>query len=148
MKQLKQLIQKEKPAQIIAIGDVVAENMTKNYIPIQVIIVDSKVLRKTIHPIETEAQKALHVTNPPGTLTPKAWTLVQQALRQDQTTKILVDGEEDLFTLVAVSQAPENSLVVYGQPHAGLVAVKVTAETKRKVQLIIDAMQPIVEKPK
>jgi len=73
---------------------------------------------------------------------------VQQALEQSQTTKVLVDGEEDLLTLVAVIQAPANSLVIYGQPHEGVVAIKVTAQTKKKMQKIIDTMQPAVEKPK
>jgi uncharacterized protein (UPF0218 family) len=47
-----------------------------------------------------------------------------------------------------VIQAPANSLVIYGQPHEGIVAIKVTAQTKKKMQKIIDAMQPAVEKSK
>ena len=61
---------------------------------------------------------------------------------------MLVDGEEDLFTLIAVLQAPENTLVIYGQPFTGVVVVPVNAQTKKKAQLIVDAMQPTVEKPK
>jgi len=148
MTKLKQLIKDEKPPKIIAVGDVVSKNMKEHRIPIHIIIVDNKVLRKTIKPIKVRAETTLHVKNPAGTLTREAWTTIQEALKQDTTTQVLVDGEEDLFTLVAVSQAPENTLVVYGQPNQGVVAVKVNEETKRKVQLIIDAMQPAVEKSK
>jgi len=148
MTKLKQLIKDEKPPKIIAVGDVVSKNMSVHHIPIQTAIVDNKVLRKTIKPIKVRAETTLHVKNPAGTLTREAWTTIKKALKQDKPTRVLVDGEEDLFTLVAVSQAPENTLVVYGQPNQGVVAVKVNEETRRKVQLIIDAMQPAVEKSK
>ena len=148
MEKIKQLIQKQKPNQIISVGDVVTQNLTKNHVPIHVMIIDNKALRRGIQPIKAEAQKILHVKNPPGTITPEAWTTVQQALEQSQITKVFVDGEEDLLTLVAVIQAPANSLVIYGQPYEGVVAIKVTAQTKKKMQKIIDTMQPAVEKPK
>jgi uncharacterized protein (UPF0218 family) len=53
---------------------------------------------------------------------------------------VLVEGEEDLLTLVAVLKAPENSLVVYGQPHEGIVAVRVDKTTKEKVRQIVETM--------
>jgi len=111
-------------------------------------IVDNRVLRERIKPIRAKAEATLQVKNPSGTLTREAWTTLQEALKQDRPTRVLVDGEEDLFTLVAVSQAPENTLVVYGQPNQGVVAVKVTEDMRRKVQQTIDAMQPAVEKSK
>jgi len=148
MTKLKQLIKEEKPPKIISVGDVVSKNMTIHHIPTHTIIVDNKVLRKTIKPIKVKAETTLHIKNPPGTITKEAWATVQQALKHDQPTRVLVDGEEDLLTLVVVSQAPQNTMVVYGLPSKGVVAVKVNEETKRKVQLIIDAMQPLVEKSK
>jgi len=148
MTKLKQLIKQQKPPKIIAVGDIVSKNMTTRGIPTNMTIVDNKVLRKTIKPVKTQAETTLHVKNPAGKITPEAWTTTQKALAQDKPTQVLVEGEEDLFTLVAVAQAPENTLVVYGQPNQGLVAVRVNKETRRKVQLIIDAMQPSVEKSK
>jgi len=53
----------------------------------------------------------------------------------------LVEGEEDLLTIVAVLCAPENSLVVYGQPHEGIVVVKVTEKTRETMRHIVDAME-------
>jgi uncharacterized protein (UPF0218 family) len=53
----------------------------------------------------------------------------------------MVDGEEDLLALVAVLSAPEDALVVYGQPHVGIVVVKVTEETREKMRHIVDAME-------
>lgn len=148
MTELKQLIKEEKPSKIISVGDVVSKNMSAHHIPTHTIIVDNKVMRQTIKPIKVKAKRTLHIKNPAGTLTPETWTTIQEALKQDQPTRVLVNGEEDLLTLVAVHQAPENTLVVYGQPNQGVVAVKVTEEMKRKVQLIIDDMEPVVEKSK
>ena len=148
MEKIRLLIQKQKPTKTISVGDIVTQNLAENHIPIQVIIIDNKALRQVIQPIEVETQKTIHIKNPPGTITPEAWTLVQEAIQQNQITKVLVDGEEDLLTLVAVIQAPANSLVIYGQPYEGVVAIKVTAQTKKKMQKIIDAMQPAVEKSK
>ena len=56
--------------------------------------------------------------------------------------QVLVEGEEDLLTLVAVLEAPEGSLVVYGQPHDGVVAVKADKKTKERVQQVVEAMEP------
>jgi len=37
--------------------------------------------------------------------------------------------------------APENSFVVYGQPHEGIVVVEVTEKTREKMRRIVDAME-------
>jgi hypothetical protein len=38
-------------------------------------------------------------------------------------------------------EAPENSLVVYGQPREGLVVVKVDEKIKKRVKEIVDSME-------
>jgi len=141
MKNLKEIIEKEKPSKIISVGDAVSNSMMKNGISQQVLIVDNKVMRKPIKPIPVDADQTLHLKNPPGTLTEEAWAVIKEALGGKQRIKVLVDGEEDLLTLVAVLCAPENSLVVYGQPHEGIVAVKVTEKTREMMRRIVDAME-------
>jgi len=148
MRRLKQLIREEKPSLIISVGDVVSKNMRRSSIPVKVVIVDSKVMREKITPMRVKAERTLNVKNPAGTLTPEAWTTIQRALKQEQSTRVLVDGEEDLLTLVAVSQASDGALVVYGQPNEGVVAVRVTEQTRERVRRIIDAMEPVSEKLK
>jgi len=141
MKNLKELIEKEKPSKIISVGDTVSDNMARHGIPLQVLIVDNKVMRTPIQPIAVDADQTLPVKNPPGTITEEAWAVIREALRGKRRTKVLVDGEEDLLTLVAVLCAPENSLVVYGQPHEGIVVVRVTEESREKMRRIVDAME-------
>lgn len=141
MKQLKQLIIKEKPTRIISVGDVVTKNMTKHNIPVDVIIVDNRVMREKIEPIRVTAKQTVHVKNPPGTLTPESWTTIEEAIKRKSQTRVLVDGEEDLLTLVAILSAPQNSLVIYGQPHQGIVTVKVNKRTREKIRRIVEAME-------
>lgn len=140
MKKLGELVKREKPSKIISVGDIVSESMAKRGICPQVMIVDNRVMREPIAPISLDADQTLHLKNPSGTLTDQAWSIMQEALRQVQRTKVVVDGEEDLLTLVAVLCAPENSLVVYGQPHEGIVVVKVTEQTKGMIRRIVEAM--------
>ncbi len=148
MKKLKRLVSKEKPPWIISVGDVVSENMIKHGIHPHVWVVDHKVMRKFVTPLFIEGEQVLHVKNPSGALTEDAWFVMREALKTRRRTKILVDGEEDLFTMVAVLCAPQNSLVVYGQPEEGIVVVKVTEEKREKVRLVVEAMNPPYEKLK
>ncbi len=59
------------------------------------------------------------------------------------TLILLVDGEEDLLTLVAVLYAPENALVVYGQPNQGIVVVRVTSKKRAEAERIWGAMKTV-----
>lgn len=148
MRKLAELIEQEKPAAIISVGDVVSENMLKRNIQPQVLVVDNRVMRKPIKPIPMDVDRTLQVKNPPGTLTEEAWTVMQEAIRGDQRTRVLVEGEEDLLTLLAVSYAPENSFVVYGQSHEGIVVVKATKQKKQSVREIVEAMETASRKVK
>jgi uncharacterized protein (UPF0218 family) len=143
MKRLKKFIQEENPPKIISVGDVVSENMVKNDIPPQVLIVDNKVMRENIPPISVEVSETITVNNPPGMLTDELWPALQQAISQVQRTKIEINGEEDLVALVALSVAPEGSLVIYGQPREGIVVVKATKEKKKEIDQIIEEMEEI-----
>jgi len=141
MERLKELIRKEKPSTIISVGDIVSRNMIEYGVSLNVLIVDNKVMRKPIPPITVDADQTLYANNPPGTITDEAWAAIRSAVEQKGRTKVIVDGEEDLLTVVVVLSAPEHALVVYGQPHVGIVVVNVTEETREKMRRIVDAME-------
>jgi len=86
------------------------------------------------------AEKTFYVKNPQGTITEEAVTAIQEALQGSQNAKIIVEGEEDLLTLIVIMQAAQNSLVLYGQPREGIVVVKVTPDKKAQVSEILKAM--------
>lgn len=98
-------------------------------------------MRKPIQPIKVPADYSMYVKNPPGSITEESWIAIKNALKKDGVTKIIIDGEEDLLTVVAVLSAPINSFVIYGQPSVGIVVVKVTEKTRKKMQQIIDLMK-------
>jgi uncharacterized protein (UPF0218 family) len=135
------LIEKEKPSMIISVGDVVSESLIKKDVIPNVVIIDNKVMRKSVAPFSAKADETRYVRNPPGTLTEEALGKIQEVFKEKKRIRIVVDGEEDLLTLPAVLYAPENSLVVYGQPRRGIVAVKVTKKERERVRQVIEAME-------
>ena len=143
MKRFKDIVEKEKPSSIISVGDTVSKNLVNNNIFPQLSIVDNRVMRKSIKPVVLGADETAIVENPPGTITDEALTAIQKALKSSRRVKIVVDGEEDLLTLIAVLHAPENSFIVYGQPREGVVIVKATREKKAEVAEILKAMESV-----
>jgi uncharacterized protein (UPF0218 family) len=140
MKVLKNFVVKEKPPYIISVGDTVSKNLVRNHLFPRLMIVDNKVMRKSIQPFPLEAEKTINVKNPPGTITSEAIAAIQEALKDNCNVKIIVDGEEDLLTLIAVLYAEENAFVVYGQPREGVVLVRASAKKKDEVAEILKAM--------
>ena len=143
---LRELIEREKPTKIITVGDAVTECMIKNGIQPDVFIIDNKIMRQSITPLKFGAKRTLYAKNPAGTISDNAWAAIKNALEMNIQTKIVIDGEEDLLALPAVLFAPEGSFVVYGQPKEGVVVIKVTAEKKAEVKLIIDEMEVVNSK--
>jgi uncharacterized protein (UPF0218 family) len=140
MKRLKELVEIVKPSLVVSVGDIVSSHMAEGGISLDVLVVDNKTMRKPIQPIVVEVDQSLYAKNPPGAITDEAWATIRQAIEQKGRTKVIIDGEEDLLTVVTVLSAPDEAFVVYGQPHVGIVVVKVTEESKEKMQRIIDSM--------
>lgn len=141
MDKLKQLMEEEKPPKLISVGDVVSINLHKHNINPQLTIIDNKSLRSQAMPEMTKVEKTVCVANPQGTITEEAASAVKDALDKDEHTHIIIDGEEDLLTLIAVFYATENSFVVYGQPYTGIVVVKVTQQKKCQVEKFLKSME-------
>ncbi len=140
MAKMKKMVEKEKPPKIISVGDIVSRNLHKNSIHPQLTIIDNISLREPMTK-ESAVEKTVCVNNPHGTITQEAIVAVKEALESDEHTHIVVDGEEDLLTIIAVLYAPENAFVVYGQPHSGIVVVKVTSEKKAQTREFLNAMK-------
>jgi uncharacterized protein (UPF0218 family) len=128
---------------VISVGDVVSRNMLEAGIQPRILIVDGKVMREQTEAIKTPDRRRISVENPAGAIVPQTWSVVDDALKQRTPMIVTVEGEEDMLTLVAVLKAPMNSLVVYGQPNEGVVAVIVNDATRHKVNLIVEAMETV-----
>jgi len=141
MQELKTLLDKEKPPMVISVGDTVTRNLTKRNVQTHLSITDNKTHRRKVQP-QTFMDKCLvKVKNPPGTITPLAMAAIKEAFANSRPVHLLVEGEEDLLTLIAVLNAPNNAFIVYGQPHKGLVAVKVTPGKKKAAEKILKRMK-------
>jgi hypothetical protein len=141
-KELGELIRKEKTTCIISVGDIVSKALLELGITPHIMIIDGKAMRKEIQLLKVEARNRILLRNPAGMLTPLTWVATAEALHRKNPTLIMVEGEEDLLTLVAVLEAPENALVAYGLPNEGVVVARADATAKRKANLIIEAMEP------
>jgi len=142
MTSLKALVEREKPPMIVSVGDTVSQNLHLHGLKPNIVVTDSKSMRKEIKPIFFENKKIVRVKNPQGAITDEAFAAVQEALQQseEQNVHVIVDGEEDLLTIVAVLYAPEGSFVVYGQPYQGIVVVKAGPEKKMEAKALLKVM--------
>jgi len=142
MTKLKSIVKKEKPPVIVSVGDTVSRNLHSHDLRPNLSVTDNQSMRRRVKPSTFEDKKIVHVKNPQGTITEEAFAAVQKALEKsdENHVHVVVDGEEDLLTLVAVLYAPEGSFVVYGQPYQGIIVVKVTPEKKAEAKALLNTM--------
>jgi len=124
---------------IITVGDRTTENMLQLGLKPQIQIIDGLEKRnQRIVPADDTINTNLSCRNPPGEITEESIQVIQKAFSSEPPVRITVDGEEDLLVIPACIFAPENSVVMYGQPNEGLVIVQVTPEILAKIQKILD----------
>ncbi|TRO46301.1 DUF359 domain-containing protein [Candidatus Bathyarchaeota archaeon] len=143
MDKMENIVKREKPPRIVSVGDTVTRNLHEHELNPQLSITDNKRMRKRVRPRTFTGKNIVHVRNPQGTITEEAITAIREALESNERFHIIVDGEEDLLALIAVLYAPENSLVVYGQPYEGIVVIRVTSEKKAGAKKILKAMKTV-----
>ena len=87
--------------------------------------------------------RAIHTKNNAGEISDESFDLIKNIFDETPKTpvRLLVDGEEDLLVLPVCLFAPENSVVMYGQPNVGLVIAEITDEVREKVQKIVNQMK-------
>jgi uncharacterized protein (UPF0218 family) len=141
MKELKEMVSRDRPPIIVSVGDTVSENLHQCGFHPKVTIIDNKCMRKETQGTKLPAERVVYVPNPQGTLTKEAIMATQGGMENKQSTEIVVDGEEDLLALIAIVYAPENGYIIYGQPHEGIVVVKATLNKKEETAAILRAMK-------
>ncbi len=137
--QLERMILETKPPRVVAVGDVVSRETLKAGVRVDLRIVDNRSMRKDLSASTYPASKEYSVKNPAGLITLEAKKIIQEAIPEERAI-IFVEGEEDLLVLPVILEVPSRSLVLYGQPHEGLVAVTVTPEKKKEVAGLLDRM--------
>ena len=125
---------------LISVGD----QTTKNLVDIDLIpdlgIIDNRIQRKDHNYDIIRTENILDADNPAGTITENLWETIEEAISltlEDSGNRIIVvKGEEDLAVLPCVLIAPEDAVILYGQPNEGLVFVNV-CEGKSKAKRLM-----------
>ena len=135
-------ISSDKPPRVVFVGDRVSKSALENGVRRDVLIVDNKEKRDQTAPLTALKSRTFRVRNDPGTIGSEAWAALHEAVESGDAV-VVVDGEEDLLTLVAITVAPLGSHVVYGQPNEGVVLVRVDAKAKTMARSFMEAMNEI-----
>jgi len=127
---------------VITVGDRTTEKMIEfGLIPsLQIIDGQEKRIKRNI-PENFDALTLLTCDNPAAEITNQSIETIKKAFVSKTPVRITVYGEEDLLVIPVCIYAPENSVVMYGQPNEGLVIVKVTPEIRNKTQKLLDLME-------
>ena len=126
---------------IITVGDRTTEKMIEfGIIPsLQIIDGFEKRQKRKFPKIGTESE--LKIDNPATEITLQSIEIIKKAFGMNSPVRLIVNGEEDLLVLPVCIYAPENSIVLYGQPNKGLVLVQITTEIRNKAQTLLDLMK-------
>ena len=83
---------------------------------------------------------SVNIRNEAGTITAELIKAIETAIYSNETTKIIVDGEEDLATLPAIKLCKNGAKVIYGMPDKGMVVVDVNQQTKERTNRLLERM--------
>ena len=121
---------------VYAVGDVVTHNLQKRGITPAIAVVDGQTMRVPCSRLPEMTGECLRVENPPGTITDDLIRALRYAITHTPVT-IVVDGEEDLAVIPLVIAAPDGAVVLYGQPHKGVVLRTVDSAAKADAERLM-----------
>jgi GTP-dependent dephospho-CoA kinase len=128
------------PPMVVTVGDRVTDTIgALGRIP-DVQVVDGVERRKRREPPKVPYSRLVEVENPAGTLTREAIDGMRRAFRGPKPVRVMVEGEEDLMTILAVAMAPVSTVVFYGQPGEGVVAIRADRVAKSRNNEVLAGM--------
>lgn len=127
---------------VITVGDRTTEKMISFGLVPSLQIIDSYEKRvKRDPPKDANISTELRCDNPAAEITEQSLDVIKKAFTSKPPVRIVINGEEDLLVIPVCVHAPENSVVLYGQPNEGLVIVQITPEIRNKTQRLLDSME-------
>ena len=140
LERLLNFLKEIKPICLATVGDFVSYNILAADIHPDIVVVDHRIMRKSIDPIELE-REYVNVPNAAGTINAQAQKVLYQAAKECKHLAIIVDGEEDLLVLPLMAYMPNGSVVIYGQPREGMVVIALNEERRAWAQSFMEKMQ-------
>ena len=126
---------------VITVGDRTTEKMIEFGLIPSLQIIDSKEKRVKRETPKLSNATELIVDNPAAEITTQSIDIIKKAFAMQPPVRLSVNGEEDLLVIPVCIYAPENAIILYGQPNEGLVIVKITPEIRNKTQKLLDSME-------
>jgi len=127
-------------AYVVTVGDATTEKILGFGITPSLQIVDGLEKRTKRQLPQSTSTTKLSCDNPAGQITTQSIDVIKQAMGLKPPVQIVVSGEEDLLVIPVCIYAPQNTVVMYGQPNEGLVVVTVTEEIRNKAKEILTLM--------
>ena len=140
LERLTKFVEKKAPVCLATVGDFVSFNVLAADVHPDIVVVDHRIMRKSVDPIELD-REYVNVPNPPGTITAESQTVLYDAARECKHLAVIVDGEEDLLVLPLMAFMPLGSVIIYGQPREGMVVITLTDERRQWVKEFMANME-------
>ena len=133
----------KKAKQVISVGDCTTDRLISFDIIPDILVIDGIERRtKRSHGLHSKimAAKELRCSNPPGSISKEAFSVLYQALTMRGPIKVIVNGEEDMLALPIIAIADDKAVVLYGQPLEGMVVVNINPEMQAKAKNLMERM--------
>ena len=126
---------------VITVGDRTTETLLNLGLIPQIQVVDGLEKRNPHEiPVIDTLNTELSCENPAAEITDESISTIKKAFLSEPPVRIVVNGEEDLLVLPICIHAPDNSVIMYGQPNEGLVIIQITPDIRKKIQKLLDLM--------
>src|SRR5579875_1747796 len=116
---------------VVTVGDHTTRRCEEVGIKPALEIIDYREKRSRTQTPENRELPVTRVNNPPGTITAESINAIRNLLSQEK---------RNLLVIPCIQFAKPGSLVLYGQPNVGLVAVTVDEQSKHAALLILKEM--------
>ena len=120
---------------IIAVGDVVTQNLVDAGIVPDLAVIDGSTMREPCDRTLDLQVPEVRVSNPAGMITGALIRAIDDAMHRGPCL-IHVEGEEDLAVIPVVMAAPDGACVLYGQPGQGVVVIKVDEQYRDQAEVL------------
>ena len=136
----------EHTEKIVTVGDICTIKIYEQVRTPNLCVVDLKTKRskaltnKQKEIIGNIGDKIVNVTNRAGTISKELWNAIKYSVDSTDNVRIVVEGEEDLATLAAISLSKIGTKVIYGMPDKGMVVVDVNQHSKIRVDAFLERM--------
>ncbi len=138
---------------LACVGDVVSYYALKSKFKPDIIVIDGKSVRRNLNDSviteivrATSGYESIDAENPAGHITEDLVEKIFQAVKLVKSggkVRVFVRGEEDLAVMPLAIMLPKGSLIVYGQPKRGVVAISVSREKKLEMFDLVSRMERV-----